>query len=171
MTSQSTITRHVSLADLALMLGVGRSTILSWTKQGMPYEQRADRNLALPWIFDTVQVVRWLEARASRAAVNDMPTDYVEAKARKLAAEAELTEIRLAKERGDALSAHDVERTWTGLVTNFRAKMLAIPHRLAPILVSQLNERVIANTLKAEIHEALDELSRGKPPVDIPGGE
>ena len=160
MSDNRTIARHVSLAELAQPLGVARTTALSWTKQGMPYIRRADRDQGIPWVFDTAEVIRWRERQAARAASGETPLDFVKAQTRKMAAEAELAELKLAKERSDAVSIRDTEKVWSELVTNFRAKLLALPQRLAPILVDQHNERVIVNLLQEEIHQALDELSR-----------
>jgi phage terminase Nu1 subunit (DNA packaging protein) len=157
------ITRHVSLADLAHLLGVARTTALGWTKQGCPYVQKADRDEGVAWVFDISEVIRWREERAAREGFTGTPADYTEAQTRKMAAEAEMAEIKLAKERGDAVSITDTEKAWSNIIVNFRAKMLALPQRAAPLLVGQSKERVIANMLRDEIYSALDELSRMDP--------
>jgi phage terminase Nu1 subunit (DNA packaging protein) len=150
--------------DLAHLLNVSRTTLAAWIRDGMPYLKRADRDEGIPWVFDIAEVVRWREERAAQG--NGTPTDYLEAQTRKMAAEAELAEIKLAKERGDAVSIRDTEKAWSNIMVNFRAKMLTLPQRLAPILVGQSNERAIAGMLKEEIYQALDELSRMT--VDVP---
>lgn len=53
--------RLVSLKELASFLERDRNTITNWLKFGLPYVEKADRDLGKAWSFDTAEVVRWLE--------------------------------------------------------------------------------------------------------------
>jgi len=133
---------------------------MSWTRQGCPYVQKADRAEGVAWIFDIAEVLRWREALVANAASGEAPVNLIEAQARKMAAEAALAEIKLAKLRGEVVSVRDTEKTWSAFVGNFRAKVMTLPQRLAPVLAGQRDERVITKLLQDEFHQALDELSR-----------
>lgn len=63
-----------------------------------------------------------------------------------------------------------VVASWEQLVAAFRARVLAIPSRMAARLVAMNERGVIQSVLTAEVREALTELSRYELP-DNPRGE
>lgn len=60
--------RYATLAELASFLDRDRNTVKKWADNGMPYVEKADVSIGKSWIFDTAEVVRWLENRAAVAA-------------------------------------------------------------------------------------------------------
>lgn len=78
-------------------------------------------------------------------------------------AKRELAEISLAKSRGEIHLASDVEMLLTGMLVNFRARMMALPQKLAPQIVGMETIAEIAGELDKAVTEALQELSDYNP--------
>ena len=79
---------------------------------------------------------------------------------RKTRAEANLAEIRLAKERKDALDRHSVIRTWENIIMVIRQKLLALPSKIAPRLIYMDDQKLVEVELDKEICGALEDLSK-----------
>lgn len=84
---------------------------------------------------------------------------YDEARARKMAAEAELSEIELQKERGDVLPIEIVNAINNEIYSNFRAKLLAIPARTAPDVFASSNVTEAKALMRKNVNDVLQELS------------
>lgn len=101
---------------------------------------------------------------AAKAIIGQVQTgngivSYDEARARKIAAEAELAEIELEKERGDVLPINIINHINNEIYGNFRAKLLAIPARTAPDCFASSNVKEAKAVLRQAINDALEELS------------
>jgi phage terminase Nu1 subunit (DNA packaging protein) len=81
-------------------------------------------------------------------------------RARLAAAQADLAEIKAAKQRGSLLDADAVEAEWSGVLRTVRAGMLAVPSRCAARL-PHLTQQDIAE-IDAEVRELLKELGEGE---------
>jgi phage terminase Nu1 subunit (DNA packaging protein) len=79
---------------------------------------------------------------------------------RKTRAEANLAEIKLAKERKEALDCKSVMRTWENIAMVIRQKMLALPSKVAPRLVYMDDQKAIEADLDKEVTDSLEELSK-----------
>lgn len=101
---------------------------------------------------------------AAKAIIGQVQTgegilSYDEARARKMAAEAELSEIELQKERAEVLSVDVVNIINNEIYGNFRAKLLALPARAAPDVFSSSNVKEAKAILRKNINGVLEELS------------
>jgi terminase small subunit / prophage DNA-packing protein len=79
---------------------------------------------------------------------------------------------RLAREQADSIALANAERrnellprseivaAWQGLIASCRAKLLAIPTRMAPQIANLKKPAVVKEKLTTAIHEALDELGK-----------
>jgi phage terminase Nu1 subunit (DNA packaging protein) len=85
-----------------------------------------------------------------------------ESKQRKLAAEAKMAELQLDLERKEVVRISYVEPQWTSLVTAMKTKLLGMPNKLTPLLVSQDNFNMVNRLLSDAIAEALNELAKGR---------
>lgn len=74
-------------------------------------------------------------------------------------AKREKAEIELAHIKGQMHHAADVEQVMNDMLGAFRAKLLALPAKVAPLLIAQNNLSAIQDILQSEIYEALNELS------------
>lgn len=152
--------QNFSLSELSALLGVHRNTLSTWVKRGCPHLQKADRSRGQEWQFDLAAVVRWREDQAVAAALGDTTQiDDKEARRRKLAAEAALTELELAKEQGKVVEIDQVARVVGEEYANCRARLLAIPSKLAPLLDATPGINAKRDLIEQAITEALDELT------------
>lgn len=55
--------------------------------------------------------------------------------------------------------ASEVERVMTRMLSDFRAKLLALPSKVAPVLIARKEIAVIQDIFQKEIYEALQEFS------------
>lgn len=90
---------------------------------------------------------------------------YEEARARKVAAEAEIAELELAKVRGDLVVAEDVISAWSDTLSSLKAKLISIPSKAAPIVAVEDNAGVCQHLIEDLIREALEELSNYDPSI------
>jgi len=91
---------------------------------------------------------------------------YEEARARKVAAEAQIAELELAKVQGELVIAEDVVSAWADTLTGLKAKLISIPSKAAPIVASEDSAGGCQKVLDELIREALEELSNYDPKID-----
>jgi phage terminase Nu1 subunit (DNA packaging protein) len=91
---------------------------------------------------------------------------YEEARARKVAAEAQITELELAKVRGELVVAEDVVSAWSDTLGSLKAKLTSIPSKAAPIVAAEDSAGGCQRILDELIREALQELSNYDPKID-----
>ena len=75
-------------------------------------------------------------------------------------------EMANAKAAGSLLEASVVSETWSHHILIAKGRLLAIPNRLAPVLVAMGDMRAIEQTIRDEIYQALTELSTDEPPAN-----
>tara|TARA_R110000822_G_scaffold310469_1_gene443298 strand:+ start:136 stop:543 length:408 start_codon:yes stop_codon:yes gene_type:complete len=95
-----------------------------------------------------------------------MNHDYEEARAKKTAAEAEITELELAKVRGELVVAEDVVTAWADTLTSLKAKLVSIPSKAAPIVAAEETAAGCQKILDDLVREALEELSNYDPKIN-----
>ena len=75
----------------------------------------------------------------------------------------EQIELKLAAMRGTMHYSEDVERVMRDMLSNFKSKVLALPSRAAPSLITLNNIADIQEVLQSEILDVLGELSEYNP--------
>ena len=70
-----------------------------------------------------------------------------------------LAEVALAEKKRALIPADSVQSHWSAMVSNCRARLLAIPSRLALSLVGVTDPHVINDIARGLVYEALTELS------------
>ncbi len=150
---------YVNRARIAWLLDVDERTITNWVKQRDDFPSRVAGKART---FPVRACIAWYRDYKSSAAA---PTDIDEAKARREAAEAQIAELKLAKQRGELLDANEVRRTWERILMSVRTRILGMRSRHAPAVVGlgTLGEAVraldaIALDILASLREAADEL-------------
>lgn len=91
---------------------------------------------------------------------------YDEARTRKINAEAEIAELELQRIKATMCFTADVVKAWESVLHACRAKMLAIPTKMAPIVSGISDTGVVKDRIEEAIREALDELANYNPSVD-----
>ncbi len=149
----------VNRRELADLWGVALTTVDAWIRRGCPVTRRGNRKI--PWEFDSAAVADWrLKQAALDAAGDTRDVSLDEARKRKMAAEAALAELELAKARGEAVSIEDVGQVWEDISASIRARLLPMGGKLAPRVAPMRKRSEVKAAIDAEVHEALDELSR-----------
>jgi phage terminase Nu1 subunit (DNA packaging protein) len=147
----------VTKISSALNLQVRR--VQQLVKEGMPRETRGQ--------YDPVKCMLWyiryLQHVIEKRSVPTLEGGFVaerEERVRLLRADADLREMELAKERGLLLALPDVEATLTHLVLTTKARIMAIPPRLAPELIGETSRIMIQAKLEKACKESLTYLAR-----------
>ena len=81
-------------------------------------------------------------------------------------ADAEIAEMELAKIRQELCSTQDVIKAWADVLNACRAKFLALPTKIAPLLATEDDAAVVKDILEKQIHEALAEMANYDPSID-----
>ena len=148
------------MTEVAGLLKVSIKTVGVWVKRGCPYVQKADRSRQQEWQFDIASVTEWRQEQAIQAAVGDTSKlDIDEARRRKLAAEAALAELALRVQRGELIEIETIAKAAGEEFANMRAKLLAMPSKLAPLIIGAKTMPEAQDILETAVVEALDEFT------------
>lgn len=110
--------------------------------------------------YETADVIHWMNKKNVDNFLGDAGAiDIEEAKRRKIAAEAALAETELERVRGTLVEVEAIEKAWSELVSNCRAKLLSIPAKASPEVYGAESLADVKLVLKNAIVEALNELS------------
>lgn len=71
--------------------------------------------------------------------------------------------LKLRKLRRELHEAEDVEEFLTEMLMGFKNRLLSIPQKVAPLVVSEDDVNAVLDIIEKEIFEALDELSEYDP--------
>lgn len=148
----------VNKKQLSEIIGVNEDTLTQWQKQpGFPIKKKGVGRGGST--YETSDVIKWLEARRVDSIVGG-PTsiDFEEAKRRKMAAEAALVELELAKEQGAVVSIDAVAKEVSANYSALRAKLLSIPSKTANLVFTSKDIVEAKRILEDAIIEALNEL-------------
>jgi hypothetical protein len=147
--SKDSVTYAKTLVELAGILGVTRRTLTTWQKmEGSP---KPLSNGLWP-VADWREFVRLRGLKAGKA-----PAGNEEAlKARKLLAEVEERELRIAVRKGEYVPIHQVKSEWIGLVAQATSILRAKFESELPPVLSGLD----ATGIQRECRQAIDEVLR-----------
>jgi phage terminase Nu1 subunit (DNA packaging protein) len=141
-----------------------------WTLNGLAVELKIYRSklataLATlpPDIEDERGTKKWLMARVVKhlqgQGAGPQKLDRGQEDARLKRAQADKLEMELALRRGELVAAEDVGEYLAGILSALRAKMLALPKRLAPVVIGLKKPAEVSNRMEKDVHEALLELA------------
>jgi phage terminase Nu1 subunit (DNA packaging protein) len=154
--------RSLNLTQVAEVFGVVPSTVSAWLRRGLPALKRSTGrgSGANGWVFDSAAVSEWLREDALEASVSKVDgVSIAEGRRRKVLAQAALAELEVARMQAELVPAEEISRVWGRMVGNCRARLLAIPSKLAPRLITLADQEAVYAELKHEIYEALTELA------------
>jgi hypothetical protein len=145
--SAETLAYAKTLVELAAVLGVSRRTLTNWQKmEGAP---KALSNGLWP-VADWREFVRLRGLNAGRVPVGNEEA----LKARKLLAEVEERELRIAVKKGEYVALTKVREEWIGLVAQATAILRAKFENELPPVLSGLD----ATGIQRECRRAIDEV-------------
>ncbi len=147
---------RVTQTALAKLFRVDVRTIQRWTKAGMPREG-ASRSSK----YDLPQCIAW-RREEDRKEAEDLrhPKTFEEARARKMAAEAELAELDVMERRGELGTVEEMDEVITTGFGRMRAYGLGAPSRHARDFVGLKTVTAARNAVRHLITELFDAFHR-----------
>ena len=157
----------ITKTALAKQLGVGRSCVAKYLKQGMPVREdgRLDKDAVLAWVAANVQQrissenkganrARRLTTSRTRKATS---IELAEERARLVKAQADAAEFKLARERGEYVKAADVERQWSEDYRAVQGHLLGLPSKIgAQLGLDRRQISLIDDLVRDALNEAAD---------------
>ena len=119
---------ELSAVEAAAVLRITPQSLSAWTNRAdAPCRKMGTR----VWVRDP-EFFRWREGELKRDAKESAsPGDFDTAKTRKMAAEAELAEIEVAKARADVVLVADYESALARVLDRLAARLRSLPIRLS----------------------------------------
>lgn len=142
----------VSQTELASLLSLSTRQIRNLEKEGMPKGSDGQRS-----VYEPAACVRWYVQYRERLAA---PKDQEDAEKRRAIAEAQLAELKLAKEQGKVVEVETVGQEVDGMLEQLRNQLLTLPQRWAPQTVGLKTLPEATQVLEAAVLESLAALSR-----------
>lgn len=111
--------------------------------------------------YDLVGSVRgYVKYLQDRALGNEAtPTDLQTEKWRLIKAQADEKELQVEQLRGSLILRTEVLEYWQSMLASMRARLLSIPSRSAPIIITASTVSDVEQVLTLHVHEALAELA------------
>lgn len=149
------MTKIVDSHELTLIFGIHKNTIANWIKEGCPVYQKS-RGRGGRHQFNIQEVVAWREQRAVIAATgNTTQIDMEEAKRRKVAAEAGIVELELARKKGQVADLEEVERKLSNKFAQLSSRLRKVPERVVMQVLGETDEVKVKKMILREIDECL----------------
>jgi phage terminase Nu1 subunit (DNA packaging protein) len=142
------------LKTIATLLDLSERRVQQLSREGVIPKSERGRYELVPAVQGYVHYLR-------DRNINPEVISLDVARQRKTAAEAELAEIELAKARADVVSIEDVAKRWDSILSGVRARMLALPTKVAPMVTHENDQGIVKECIENVIHTALGELSAG----------
>ena len=143
--------KEFNRAQIAVAFDVNLTTVDKWRRSGCPAEQQG-KNV----VFTVRAVSDWLRGRDS--ASNDA-LDLSQERAKLTKLQAEKATLELEQQRGNLIPMELVIEGWQGLLANARAKLLALPPKVAAQVLGMESYVEVEHVIRDIIYEALDELA------------
>ena len=155
---------------LAKRFGVTTRTVDNYVAEHMPHHG-ARKSLYFLWH----ECLAWWRAREIEKAIPPSSSDsesgdgvsLTEAERRKMLADAELKELKVAREKGKLVAIADVAAAQGQIASNIRTRLRALPAKLTPRLVGRRRQD-IKTLLEKEIDAALTELAQTAGKIALP---
>jgi len=118
--------------------------------------------------YDLISSVHgYIDFLKAKAGGDFTAEDVIKNKNKLMKAKAEIAEIERMKATGELIPKEEVKSTWLELINKVKQKLLAIPNRTAPIIVSIKNTNEIKLILQDKIYEALYEITSDEGSVEV----
>ena len=151
--------------DTATLLCLTRRQLTNLVEQGLP-KHGDGKGSYYVW----AEVFQWyiafkIDQARSKGALNGPGSDvqvngetFNQALTRKTVADADLKELERARERGEVVAVADVEKNISNVAMAVKAKLLALPTKLASSLAALRTKPQIRAALDVEMRQICEEL-------------
>jgi phage terminase Nu1 subunit (DNA packaging protein) len=149
---QQTRFKHVSGADLALLLGIDARTVRKLVEKKVLHPIGKD-------VFDLGNSIQaFIAHREGVIAAEHGLGDFGKARADLYQEKAEMARMQREKMQGKLLPVEAVTMTWRNIITHVRGSLLALPSKLAPRLLAKTNAAEVQDILRVGVYECLESL-------------
>ncbi len=152
----------VNSATLEKIFGVSDRTIRNYAEENIVIRAAKGRYKLMDSIANYILTLK-VQMDAAGIDTGDGEIDLEEEKAIHERVKRHISELKLQTMRGELHKSEDVERVMMDMLASVRAKLLSMPTKLAPILVSRSDIDFVRNTINREVMEALNELKDYNP--------
>lgn len=152
----------VNSAALEKIIGVSDRRIRQLAEENIIIRAAKGRYKLMDSITNYILTLK-VQMEANNAESVDGEIDLEEEKAIHERVKRHISELKLQTMRGELHKSEDVERVMMDMLASVRAKLLSMPTKLAPILVSRSEIDFVRNTINREVMEALNELKDYNP--------
>ncbi|RKJ18413.1 hypothetical protein D7X48_18210 [bacterium D16-50] len=152
----------VNSATLEKIIGVKDRRIRQLAEEGTVVRAAKGRYKLLDSVMNYILTLK-VAAEASGAESQEGELDLEEEKALHERVKRHISELKLQTMMGDLHKSEDVERVMTDMLASVRTKLLAMPAKLAPLLVARSDVSYIRTAVNKEVLECLNELKDYNP--------
>lgn len=153
--------RNIGAKQLAYLFRISERRVQQLANEGIVKKEARGR-------YNLVESVRgyveYLQSIAS-GTQGETETDYGDARTHKMRADADKAIMEAAQLAGLLIPADIVAYSWNHMVGAFRAKLLNLPKKAAPLVQHTTSFRKCQTALRDAVHECLEELSEYRPPA------
>lgn len=132
-----------------------------WFTAGCPVAQRDPQGRITK--VDLAEMARWRIDRAAADNGNELDRE----RTRLTKAQADKTELEVAELRAELVRAPLIEQHWQAMVAAMRAKVVAIPSKVAPQVAGPDDLNRVQELMQAVVFEALAEIAGDAFPDDV----
>jgi phage terminase Nu1 subunit (DNA packaging protein) len=147
----------VPLGTIAKLLKLSERRVNQLNKMGVIPKNGRGRYDIVPAVHGYLDFIK---EKAPTTYQSDKHIDYHTEKARLIRSQADQAEIELLKTKQNIITVDDMKRLLQDVVLSTKSRLLNVPNRVAPMVVSEDDEGYIKEIMIAEINEALNELAR-----------
>lgn len=156
------MSKEITSNELAEILGISKRRVNQIADEGIVFQREISGN------FKMVECVE--QYYANKFSEEDYKVKYNEEHALLEKAKREKAELEVGKMKNELHASEDVEMVMTGMLVNFKNRILAIPSKLAPQIVGIKNINKINELTDEELRDALIELSEYDPEMFVLDG-
>lgn len=150
---------------LGQVIGVSERQVRNLSSEGKILKTPSGSYELVPALRFYIQNLK-RDSEATKSEIKDTE-NYNKEKTLHERAKRQKAELQLGQMRGELHKSEVVEVVMTDMLSTIRSKLLAIPVKMAPILIGRDNISEIQEILESEIYEALKNLSEYEPELFI----
>lgn len=143
-----------NLGDIQLILGVSKSEVKRLVDESII---KKDLRGTYDLLHSIKGYIGYLQVRSG--GTKGVSADYHEERSRLTKAQADKAELEAAVMAGKLVEVEQLIQAWEGMLSSMRAKLLALPSKLAPVVADEDEPGVVQNLIDDYMREALEELA------------